>query len=888
VVVKVLAPELAEAISTRRFQREIQLAARLQHPHIVPLLSAGEADGLLYYTMPFVDGESLRERLRREGKLPIDDTVRILRDVASALAHAHRQGVVHRDIKPENVLLSDGGPVVADFGIAKALSASQMRNDPSAQATTITQRGVALGTPLYMAPEQAVGDPGADHRVDLYALGGVGYEMLAGRPPFDRSSAQELMQAHVMEEPEPITQRRSDSPPPLAALVMRCLRKLPAERPQSADELLRELEAVTVRRETVPREVTVPHQLTVPSEVTGAPQRARSVSRRARYVGPAIGIAAIGIAIVVAAAAFLLGRYGREDAGAASRVAVMPFENRSGDRDLDALGVMAADWVTQGLIGATFLTVHDVRSALAVAQTLGRGATPAAVGRATGASLVVAGSYFLQADSLRFQAQIIATADGSVRVGIDGVTAPRSRPLEGIEQLRQRSLAALASLHDKEVTAFQTRLEQPPTYAAYREYTEGLQAYLKTDWDNAARRFQRAAALDPSFLATRLWAVATWVALDNARADSILEELRPLRQQLDPFLRARFDFMVAGRVLDTQEMYSAALRMVDAAPGSLDAQREAALSAMRVLRAREALRRLHELDPARGLLAVWGDYWSAVAWSHHVLGEHQAELAAAQRGRQLYPANEHYRFLELRALAALGRVLEVDSVARAAFTSAPGQIGILGRAIAGELLAHGHAESSRRLARDAGEVLAARPPAQQAAAEWLQQHRHLTDLTGERERYISPPRAHAPADSGSTWDQAQNEWLHQRAELALVLGDPEAAESFAARLRDPDVHRLLLARVAAARGRPEDARAALERGERRYLHHWGTLRGAALDRAGVFVAMGDRERALATLNETLSRGLIWDSRWGNDGHARLDLTPLWSDSRFRALIKPRD
>jgi hypothetical protein len=567
-------------------------------------------------------------------------------------------------------------------------------------------------------------------------------------------------------------------------------------------------------------------------------------------------------------------------------VVVVPFENRSGDSNLDALGVMAADWVTQGLIGATFLTVHDVRSALAAAHTLGSAVTPLAVGREIGAGAVVAGSYFLQEDSLRFQAQIISTADGSILLGIAGVTAPRSRPLEGFEQLRQRSLAALASLHDKDVTTFETRLAQPPTYAAYREYTEGLEAYLKTDWDNAGRHFERAASLDSSFFMARLWAAGTWVALDNARADSIIDGLRPLRHVLGPFERARFDHMTAGRALDMQEAYSASLRVLDAAPGSLDARREAALWAMRAFRPREALKRLHELNPANGLLAVWGDYWSAVAWNHHMLGEYQDELAAARRGRQLYPSNEHFRFLELRALAALGRNVEVDSVSRAAFTAAPGQIGILGRVIAGELLAHGHAESSRRLARYASELLAARPPSQEASAEWLQQHRHLTDLTGEREIYFSNAER-GPNDSTSSWEQAKEEWLHQRAELALLLGDPNAAARLAAQLHDPDLHRLLPARVAGAQHRPQEARAALERGERRYLHHWGHLRGVALDRAGVFVSMGDREGALAILSEGLSKGLIFDSRWGNDGHARPELAPLWSDPRFRGLIKPR-
>src|SRR5688500_1934506 len=245
VVVKVLRPELAEGISTERFKREVRLAARLQHPHVVPLLAAGELDGgVLFYTMPFVDGESLRVRLDRDGGLPVGDVVRILRDSASALAYAHGQGIVHRDIKPENILLSHGGAVVADFGIAKAITASiEADGADGSRRSTLTVAGTSLGTPAYMSPEQAAGDV-VDHRADLYALGVVAYELLAGRPPFEGRSAQQLLAAHATQTPEPIERRRSAVPLALASLVTRLLEKHPADRPQSADEVLRALDAI--------------------------------------------------------------------------------------------------------------------------------------------------------------------------------------------------------------------------------------------------------------------------------------------------------------------------------------------------------------------------------------------------------------------------------------------------------------------------------------------------------------------------------------------------------------------------------------------------------------------------------------------------------------------
>src|SRR5688500_17507053 len=245
VVVKVLPPELTGTLSLERFRREIQLAARVHHPHVVPVLLVGQADGLMYYTMPYIEGESLRERLDREGRLPLDDVIRIMRDVADALSHAHALGVVHRDVKPDNILLVRHHALVTDFGVAKALRQSRQGEERRAHGRT-PSHGMALGTPAYMAPEQAAADPTIDHRADLYALGCVGYELLSGRPPFDGRVPRQLLAAHATEVPAPIAVRRAHTPPVLAALVMQCLEKSAADRPQSADEILRVLDGPVI------------------------------------------------------------------------------------------------------------------------------------------------------------------------------------------------------------------------------------------------------------------------------------------------------------------------------------------------------------------------------------------------------------------------------------------------------------------------------------------------------------------------------------------------------------------------------------------------------------------------------------------------------------------
>ncbi|MCZ6856804.1 MAG: protein kinase [Gemmatimonadetes bacterium] len=311
VAVKVLRPELAATLGPERFLREIEVAARLQHPHILPLHDSGEAGGFLYYVMPYVEGQSLREKLVEEGELPIDEAVRVIKEVVDALAHAHEHGVVHRDIKPDNIMLSGRHAMVTDFGVAKAVSEATGRQQ-------LTTAGVALGTPAYMAPEQAAAEDHIDHRADIYAIGAMAYELLAGRPPFTGNTSQAILGAHVTETPEPVTKHREAVPPALEQLVMKCLEKKPADRWQSAEAMLPQLEAMA----------TPSGGMTPTGTLPAAPARA-PVPRNL--------IGAVAAAVLVVAGGWWIAS-GRGDStvsmatdGDRIRVAVISFENLTGD-----------------------------------------------------------------------------------------------------------------------------------------------------------------------------------------------------------------------------------------------------------------------------------------------------------------------------------------------------------------------------------------------------------------------------------------------------------------------------------------------------------------------------------------------------------------------------
>ncbi|MES2125162.1 MAG: protein kinase [Gemmatimonadota bacterium] len=290
VAIKVLREDLSASLGAGRFLREIKIAAQLQHPHILPLLDSGDADGSLFFVMPYIKGQSLRERLEREGELPVHEAVRLITEVVDALVEAHEHGVVHRDIKPDNVMLSGRHALVTDFGVAKAISEATGRN-------TITTLGVAVGTPTYMSPEQAAADPHVDHRSDIYSVGVMAYEMLSGRPPFTGSTPQQVLAAHVTEAPDSVAKRRPAISPAIEAVVMRCLAKRPADRFQTAAELHAALEPLAT-----------PSTGITPTQTRPVTAWTDPVASR-RWVLPAAGVV---IVVLLAAIVWSLSRRGSQ------------------------------------------------------------------------------------------------------------------------------------------------------------------------------------------------------------------------------------------------------------------------------------------------------------------------------------------------------------------------------------------------------------------------------------------------------------------------------------------------------------------------------------------------------------------------------------------------
>jgi serine/threonine-protein kinase len=498
VAVKVLLPELAASIGGDRFDREIRLAAKLSHPHILALYDSGSADGLVYYVMPFVKGESLRARLDREGQLPIEDAIQIALEVAGALAHAHEQGIVHRDIKPENVLISGGHALVADFGIARAAS--------EGGGQKLTQTGMALGTPVYMAPEQAAGEK-VGPTADLYSLGCMLYEMLAGEAPFTGKNAMAIMARHAMENVPSIRIVRSSVPAEVEDAIFAAMAKSPADRPQNAAEFAQYLGlpigATASRRaalrHTASRRIPTPTPtaaLTI-SDAEGSAARA-PLWRRPAFLGAVLAVLALaGVGI------WQLGGRGAPRAAAATgldghNVAVLYFEDLSDGKDLGYL----ADGLTEGLIAALGqVTGLSVVSRGGVARYRDGSVALDSVARALNAGTLIRGAVERSGDKVRVNVQLVE--------GGSGATFERA----SLEEPAAAVLAMRDSLPGKVAELIRKRLGEEIRVQTQRQSTTSVTAWsLVQRAEQLRKAAERAAAADDSVARDR----------DFLAADSLL------------------------------------------------------------------------------------------------------------------------------------------------------------------------------------------------------------------------------------------------------------------------------------------------------------------------------------------------------------------------------
>jgi len=514
VALKVLRPELAASLGPERFAREIRVAAGLQHPHILSVHDSGEAGGRVWFTMPFVEGESLRDRLRREGQLPLEDALRIAREAAQGLHHAHEHGVIHRDIKPENLLVTvDGATLVADFGIAHALTGDDER---------LTSTGLVLGTPAYMSPEQAAGGRAVDGRADVYSLGCVLYEMLAGEPPFTGPTAQSIIAKRLGGPPPKVSLLRPGLPAEVVAAVERALAVMPADRFRGMAEFARALEMFPT---------------TAPAAETVASGHHRPAPARRRL----LLLSALGVGAVAAAVAWLIVRHSRTAPTLdPDVVAIAPFDVPDPRLGLWREGLV--DVLSRNLDGAG--PVRSVPPTVVVRRWSGHAdrASAAVLGRRTGAGLVVFGSLLgAGPDSARVTATIFDVA-GDRSVSELEVRDAADRMDRVADSLTVRLLREIGRTH--RIEALRTTSLGSSSLPALKAFLQGEQWFRRAAWDSARVSYERAIAID-SLFPLALWRLSQVLGWTRSALDATSVALALRAGELNRGLGTRDSLLVA-------------------------------------------------------------------------------------------------------------------------------------------------------------------------------------------------------------------------------------------------------------------------------------------------------------------------------------------------------
>ncbi len=831
VAVKVLHPELASAVGPDRFLLEVRIAARFNHPHIVPLLDSGEADGFLYYVMPFVAGETLRDRLAREKQLAVDDAVQISREVADALGYAHTQGVIHRDIKPENILLQSGHAVVADFGIARAITV--------AAGERHTATGLAVGTPAYMSPEQATASEDLDGRSDLYALGCVLYEMLAGQAPFSGPTVESIVRQHVMTVPPRVTNIRPTVPASVATALARALEKNPADRFASVGRFA---EALTRGDGT-------------------RPPRADAIASRKRRIGI---LALIGVAAMVAVGGALLVpgvRIGHGPAGpptyARTSIAVLPFENLSGAGPQAYFAGGLQDELLTQLSKLTALTVISRTSVMGYAgknTPLRQIATELRVGS------IVEASVQTDARRLRVNVRLIDAMTGADLWAqqydrtLDDVFAIQS---DVAQQVVAAVGAALTSTERQGMSAAPTANDE-----AYRLYLQGREYQDgggRKNWSIAQQFFERALVLDPKF----------------ALAHGALSEVH------GSMYLFTFD-LSAARLIRERDEAAAALRLAPNLP-----QAHFAMALVQYVGPRDYHKALEEFRVAREGLPNSAVISTWIGFTERRLGNWDEAIASYQRLKQLDPrAAALFSNIGGQTYGMMHRYPEEIEANNLALSLAPdNHLAMLFKGLA-YLRWRGTLDTLREAVR-LTPMDASLGPLGSGAAQlvqlllWERRADSLLRVLASHEGVFESPRFFLPGSLYTGWAyRLRGDRPAERAafEAALVILDSVTHDR-------PDDWRVHAGRglALAGLGRSDGAR-----DEARWLERSTVYREDAFDgpvvaeaRASILAGSGDVDGATSEIERLLTR-----PSWISVNTLRIDprWDPIRAQPRFKALL----
>jgi tetratricopeptide (TPR) repeat protein len=688
VALKLVRPEIASDRSTlERFHNELKLARKISHPHVGRMYELMEERGMHFITMEYVPGQDLRGLVRQTGQLTVGKAVAIAKEICQGLAEAHKQGIVHRDLKPSNIIIDRAGSArIMDFGIAR-----------SAAVKSRTGAGVIVGTPEYMSPEQVEGQD-VDSRSDIYSLGIILYETLTGRVPFEGDTPFTVGVKQKSETPQSPKLLNPNIPDNLTWIILKCLEKDPLKRYQSAGEVQAELERV---------------EKGLPTTERLAPERRPFTSQEitVKFQPKKLIIPALAALAVIAAAVFF---WPKKASDLDSKlVAVAVFENKTGDPKLDYVGSLAAERIMQGLAQVGEFSVAPMPSPEALAAESKGKDRLRALAKITKAGKIVHGDYYLQGETLQFHAWVEDMAADKNILAPEPVSGPVKDPAAALEPMRLKLMGGLAGVFEPALKDFISLMKEPPNLEAYREYMDGLKAFLRGEYSNAVEHCLHSAERDPSFKSALLMGSIAYCNLGQfAKAEALVKEVEKSRADLATGDRFLLDWLQAYLQGDLETCLRISRQFV-AYKKSWIWLYQNALGAIVDNYPQEAVDLLTQLNPYDETYKDWSShYWGLLTTAYHMLGNHRQELKEARRGRKQFPDSLSRLADEVIAAAALGRTKDLQKLFEESKALPPRRGYSPGHIMlwAGEeLRAHGFKEDSIQVLNQARQWFEGRP-----------------------------------------------------------------------------------------------------------------------------------------------------------------------------------